>query len=262
MTHIFPNMLTRDVLKFCIKPYYGWIGILFFFMFNHCSRPTSPSKKIRISRKTAVLIALLALLATAGVAYLLRRGAEAATVEPAVQTTKVRKGDLVVTASGAGTVVPAAEVEMGFRSAGVLAELNVSAGDAVKSANVLARLESNIQNESDFQALFTTEGVARAQLAMLEAETALTDAENAVIYLIGSDAWYWEERMAAESETTAEIEAARLKRDYFLGLRDVDDLDISQARADLETARVALQDARAALEIVRAGPDALMAPIA
>jgi multidrug efflux pump subunit AcrA (membrane-fusion protein) len=226
------------------------------------ARPVSPSRKIRISRKTAVLIALLALLATAGVAYLLRRGAEAATVEPALQTAKVRRGDLVVTASGAGTVVPAAEVELSFRSVGVLAELNVSAGDAVKSAEVLARLESNIQNEADFQALFTMEGVAQAQLAMLEAETALADAENAVIYLIGSDAWYWEKQMAAESATAAEVETARGKRDYFLGLQDVDDLDLAQARADLETARVALQDARAALEIVRAGPDALIAPIA
>jgi multidrug efflux pump subunit AcrA (membrane-fusion protein) len=225
-------------------------------------RPASPSRKIRISRKIVVLIALLALLATAGVAYLLRRGAETATVEPAVQTAKVRRGDLVVTASGAGTVVPAAEVELGFRSVGVLAELNVSAGDMVKSAEVLARLESSIQNEADFQALFTTEGVARAQLAMAEAESVLADAENAVIYLIGSDTWYWEEQMAAESATAAEVETARAKRDYFLGLRDVDDLDLAQAQADLETARVEMQDARAALEIVQAGPDSLKAPIA
>ena len=38
-----------------------------------------------------------------------------ASATPELQTAKVRTGDLVITASGAGNVIPAAQVDLGFR---------------------------------------------------------------------------------------------------------------------------------------------------
>lgn len=219
-------------------------------------------KTKRFSRKTIFITLFAALAIIAAVVFFARPTSSEATETPALQTAKARTGDLVVTASGAGSVVPAAQIDLGFRSSGVLTELNVAVGDSVQTAQVLARLEENIQAEADFQALFTTQGIVQAELAFVGAQDALVIAENSVIYLIGSDAWYWEKEMEKPEATQAEMDLARTRRDYLMGLIYIDESDIALARANLESARVDLQDAQAALEIVKAGPEALTAPIA
>ena len=144
---------------------------------------------------------------------------------------------------------------------------------------VLARLEDNVQAEADFQALFTAEGVAQAELALVNAEVALEEAINDLKYLMGSDAYYWEiqseQAVAAlaaldnsatvEQQTDAQtaVDAARARRDYFLSLRSyIPEADLALAHANLESAKVALLDAQAARDIVQAGPEALNAPLA
>ncbi|MDO9299788.1 MAG: efflux RND transporter periplasmic adaptor subunit, partial [Anaerolineales bacterium] len=221
----------------------------------------SSAQKFRITRKSTIIVILIALAVAAGV-YFAQPSADQAAETPALQTTKVRTGDLVVTASGAGTVLPSAQLDLGFRTSGVLTELNVAVGDSVQTAQVLARLEENIQAEADFQALFTAEGVAQAELALVAAQDALVEAEGSVVYLIGSNAWYWQEQMEMPEATQAEKDLARSKMDYYLNLSYIDESDIALAQANLESARVALQDAQAALDIVKAGPDALKTPIA
>lgn len=219
-------------------------------------------KTKRFSRKTIFITLFAALAIIAAVVFFARPTSGDATEPPALQTAKVRTGDLVVTASGAGTVVPSVQIDLGFRSSGVLTELNVAVGDSVQTAQMLARLEENIQAEADFQALFTTEGVAKAELAFVDAQDTLVVAQNNVSYLIGSDAWYWQGQLEKPEATQADKDLARSKLDYFLSLRYIDESDIALAQANLESARVALQDAQATLDIVKAGPDALNAPIA
>lgn len=217
----------------------------------------------RSGKRTWAILSILIVALAGGYAFYTYQylPSQTTTTETPLQTAKVRTGDLVITASGAGTVIPAAQVDLGFRSGGALSELNVSIGDAVTVDQVLARLEANLQAEADFQALFDEESAAQAELVLANAHTALYNAENAMIYLIGSDAWYWEEQMEKEGATEAEVEAARAKRDYFLSLIYIGDADLALARANLESARVALQDAQAALEIVQAGPEALTQPL-
>lgn len=216
----------------------------------------------KFPRKTIFITLFAALVLIIAVVFFVRPASSEAAEVPALQTAKVRTGDLVVTASGAGTVVPASQLDLGFRTSGVLTELNVAVGESVQTAQVLARLEENIQAESDFQALFTIQGVAKAELALVSAKDALVVAESNVSYLVGSDAWYWKQQLERPEATQAEKDLAQSKLEYFLSLRYIDESDIALAQANLESARVALQDAQAALDIVKAGPDALNAPIA
>ena len=51
----------------------------------------------------------------------------------------MRRGNLVISASGSGTLVPADDVSLGFTSSGVLAEVLVEVGDQVEEGDVLAR---------------------------------------------------------------------------------------------------------------------------
>lgn len=249
----------------------------------------SSRRKSRFTHTSTIIVVLVVLVAIATGVYFAWPSTNTEAAEPAVQTAKVRTGDLVVTASGAGTVVPASEVDLGFRSSGVMSVLNVSVGDEVTSTDVLARLESNLQAEADFQSLFSSEGVAQAELALADAQTALDDAILDLKYALGPTAYYWDAQLkqaqgtlsslnadtAASTEQKAEaqnaIDQARRKYDYALELyirsleEDgvyVTDADITLARANLESARVALQDAQTALEIVQAGPEALTQPLA
>lgn len=212
-----------------------------------------------------------------GALYFTQPSAADETAAPELQTAKVRTGDLVITANGAGSIVPAAQVDIGFRTSGMVSELNVENGDAVTTNQILARFEENIQAEADFQALFSAQGLAQAELAVANAESALEDATNGVIYLVGSNAWYWKGQLnQAEAALNALDTAAtpgqreeaqklaneaRARMDYFLGLRNIPDVDIALARAEYESAKVALLDAQAALDIVKAGPELLTAPV-
>jgi RND family efflux transporter MFP subunit len=220
------------------------------------------TKRISLSLKTIFISLFVALAAIATIVFFAYPTSSDAAKAPALQTAKVRMGDLVVTASGAGTVVPSAKIDLGFRTSGVLTKLNIALGDSVKTSQVLARLEENIQAEADFQALFSAQGIAQAKLALVNAQDALVLAENHVMYLTGPDAWYWEQELARPDSTQAEKDSAQTRMDYFLGLIYIDESDMALARAELESTRVDLLDAQTALEIVKAGPDTLTVPIA
>lgn len=245
-------------------------------------------RKPRKSGRTITITIVVVLLVAVG-AYFAWPQAEPVAATPELQTTKVRTGDLTITASGAGTVLPAAQVDLAFRTSGVLTELNASVGDVVQRGEVLARLEGSVQAEADFQALFTDAGLAQAELSAINAQEALEDATNDLKYLLGADAYYWdlqlkqaEVTLAAlnadasasatqKAEAQAVVDQALLKRDYFLdknikyladeGLYFVDNSDIALARSTLENAKTLLLDAQSALEIVTSGPSALQAPL-
>ena len=96
------------------------------------------------------------------------------TETPQIQTAVARSGDLTVFATGAGQVIPAAEVNLGFDEAGTLAELVVKVGDQIQAGEVIARLETN-QSEDEIAL-----ALAEAELNVLTAQQALDDIYDSV----------------------------------------------------------------------------------
>jgi multidrug efflux pump subunit AcrA (membrane-fusion protein) len=88
---------------------------------------------------------------------------------PQVQTAVARRGDLTVFATGAGQVIPAKEVNLGFDESGTLDELLVKIGDQVQEGELIARLETN-QSEDELAL-----ALAEAELNVLTAQQALDD---------------------------------------------------------------------------------------
>ena len=86
--------------------------------------------------------------------------------EPDIQTTVVRQGDLVIYASGSGTLIAADEIELGFGTNGPVAELSVQVGDEVHAGDVLAVQGDREQLES---------AVMADQLSFMNAQKALDD---------------------------------------------------------------------------------------
>lgn len=132
--------------------------------------------KKRRSNKRPLIIALVVLL-IAGVGgyiyYTQTAQAAQAPAAPVLQTAKVRTGDIRITATGAGTLTPAAELDLGFRTSGTLTELNAKVGDVVKANDVLARLDDKAARLQVAQAELNLQG-AQAKLDDLKAATTAT----------------------------------------------------------------------------------------
>ena len=67
--------------------------------------------------------------------------AQRASTAETIQTTGVRRGSLIISVGGSGTLMPAAQADLGFSSGGVVTELLVEVGDWVESGQVLARID-------------------------------------------------------------------------------------------------------------------------
>ena len=96
-------------------------------------------KRAMIGRVLGIVILALTLVAAGFYVYKSQTTVAQATEAAPVQTATVRRGDLVVSATGAGAVIPEEEVSVGFSSSGLLIELPVKVGDKVDEGAVLAR---------------------------------------------------------------------------------------------------------------------------
>ena len=94
-------------------------------------------------RWIALLLPALLLLAGGGYAYYHFVYASPPTAsEPTLRTSQVRRGDIVITVSGTGNLLPGREISLGFRTSGTLVSLEVQVGDHVRAGDVLARLDT------------------------------------------------------------------------------------------------------------------------
>jgi HlyD family secretion protein len=123
-------------------------------------------------RKPLFWILIIVVLAAAGGGYYYYRQttstAQAASATP-LQTTTVKRGNLVISASGTGSVISENETQLGFENSGVLALLNVAVGDEVKKGDVLAVSEPS-DSDATIQSKLTS-----AKLSVLQAQQNLDD---------------------------------------------------------------------------------------
>lgn len=217
---------------------------------------------------------------------------------PALQTSKVRKGDLIVSAAGSGSVLSAQQAELGFRTNGIVSTINVLPGQEVKKGDVLASLENASQQaafaqaEANLNALFSPSGIAEIQLDVVNAEIAYNNAygstyalgnpigdEDDLAILRGTVAAAEEQVLTAEEnyafyaelteDTSEKVKAlatladARIKLDAAKSSlayyeSEPGELDAQTIQANLDLAKARLTEAQAALEIVQSGDRAAL----
>jgi HlyD family secretion protein len=131
---------------------------------------------------------------------------------PAYSTTKVRTGDISITAAGVGNIQPSEKVSVGFHVSGTLTQLAVKVGDPVEVGQVLARLDDSDaqlrfrQAELSYNSYFSPDTLHQAEIAQLNAKADLKDAILRLEYLISPPVYYWETELEQ-----AGTELARLK---------------------------------------------------
>lgn len=185
-------------------------------------------------RRLLVLVsAVVALVVAAGGWYYYYQYLPAQTTngEETIQTATVRRGSITLLASGTGTLVPAAEANLGFDTGGDLAELLVGLGDQVEAGDVLARLD-----ETD------------AQSQVTEAEINLRLAELQLAQLISAPDT--SDVAAAQFQLTSAQEALK----ELLNSPSPEEIIIAQA--DLATAEKQLQQAQSAYDQISWRPGA------
>ncbi len=112
--------------------------------------------------------------------------------ESSIQTATARRGDITLYAAGAGTLIPAAEVDVSFDiSDGIqeeLVELLVGVGDKVEAGDVLARLDDSDRQENFVEAQRDlrelTSASAKAEIEITLAQT-MIDLEDDINNLVG-----------------------------------------------------------------------------
>jgi len=175
-------------------------------------------------RKTwTILIVVLLLAAGGGYVVYTRHFALALAEEPpepTLETATVTRGDIVITADGSGELVPAATLELTFRTSGVLDEILVEVGDQVQEEDVLARLETDDLEravaEADVELELTQleladvqEGPSDAELA--DAQAALRDAQ--VELALAQDAY----ENTLDSNLDAIVDSRKADFDWWVG---------------------------------------------
>jgi RND family efflux transporter MFP subunit len=209
-------------------------------------------KKMIISGKVRWLILGVLILAIAGGGgyyyYSTTRSKRTviATVAP-VQTATAFRGNIVLQASGTGTLTPANQSSFGFGTSGQIIAMDVKIGDHVEAGQVLGKLDDTAAQAALDQAkrnladLSTPAAIAQAQQAVAQAEVDITNAHTSLQRLISPDVMYWEGQVATAEET---LKAAQT--DGGTSPTTAQQAKIDQANAALKRAQDNLQAAKLA----------------
>ncbi len=167
--------------------------------------------------------------------------AETATEEEEIQTTKVRRGDIIITTGGEATLLPAAEIEIGFEAGGTLIELNVQEGDRVDMGDIIARLD-----DVELQ-LQLAEAELNVAIAEADLEVAKSDSQETL-----DDAWGY----LADVQADLDIYTNDSMTQTLLDLR-LAEQDLAAANETLANAMDPARDWERNIEAVRDNAEAV-----
>jgi RND family efflux transporter MFP subunit len=161
---------------------------------NKEDQPATRIKIVGMPRPVFWIVLVVLVAAIGGGAYYYvnaqqSQAAAATAQQSTLQTATARTGDIVLRASGTGSLVASTESSLGFKTSGTLTTLNVKVGDLVKSGDLIAQLNSSNQQLALTQAqqalnqLTSPSAIAIAQQAVVTAQTNLINAQ----YVLNGD---------------------------------------------------------------------------
>jgi len=191
------------------------------------------------TRKRIWIIAIFIILAVSGgYAYYMYgyQPSQEVTTESELQTATVRRGELVIYASGSGTLISANEASFGFGTSGQVVEVLVGVGDQVEAGQILARLDdtsaqSNLESvQREFLELTSPAAIATAEESLVNAQDTYDDAKRKVDnigsrYADAETLEYLQAQLILASDT---LERAKKRYDNMGG---IDESDPATARA-------------------------------
>lgn len=203
--------------------------------------------KIKTLPKTGWAAAIIILTAIGGYVYYsnVYLPAQAAAGAPALQTATVRQGDLILYASGTGTLISQNNVSFGFGTSGQVTRVNVKVGEQVEAGQVLAELSNTSASLNYNQALRTLAeltspaAIATAQQNLALAQDNLAAKKKELEYVVSPSVLTWEERLAAAQTALADAQAAANVNSSNEATQKVKDAErtVKLAEANLKSAQ-------------------------
>jgi len=189
-----------------------------------------------MKNRLAIVVALIVIVII-GVVVLRYFQGNKATATSQYETVPARRDTILATVSASGSITPKEQVTLNFPIAGVIAEVNVKAGQKVEAGQQLVRLDTR-QLQASVEQAEATLRINEARLAQVKAGSGAADIAAAEAAVASAQALY---------------ESAKNK----LGLRSE---QLSIAEADLKKAELALQDAQSAYDRAAWRPEIGMLP--
>ncbi|UCG23232.1 MAG: efflux RND transporter periplasmic adaptor subunit [Chloroflexota bacterium] len=211
------------------------------------------------NRKVWLIGLVLIIIAGGAAAYFAinANSTEAADEEQEMQTSVARQGNIVISATAAGTIVPATEVVLGFPTNGTLSELHVVVGDDVVAGDVLASLDdadaqqalTNAQIQLNQAAMktdasTTDTGISFDEISIEQARINLAQAQSAL-----DDLLHWEPDEDEIALAESNVEAAEAGYNAAVGQE-------ASGFYGIQTSQISLQQAQAALATAQENYDA------
>ncbi len=174
-------------------------------------------KRKKKSSKTLWGILILLLLAAAGSGYgyyqyFYLPAQQVIEEAPSYQTAKAITGNIILIASGTGTLIPSTEVELGFESGGTLSMVSVEVGSEVEVGDVLAELDDTdlqeqlIQSQRNLRELTSPMVIAAAEQEFAQAQIDLIETEDDLEFLISPAVYKYEKRLVEAEEALKEAQ--------------------------------------------------------
>ncbi len=138
---------------------------------------------------------------------------QAASQTSTVQRAVVRRGDLVVSASGTGTLITKTDASFGFKTNGQVTQVYAKVGDQVEAGQVLAQLDDTLSQmdyteaEQALQELHSAASIAAVEQEIGTAQDAESTAHDWLAYLISSEVLDAEENLANAQQKLADAQA-------------------------------------------------------
>jgi RND family efflux transporter MFP subunit len=135
------------------------------------------------------------------------------TTSSEVQTAIAQRGDLVVSASGTGTLIAQTDASFGFDTSGQVKEINVKVGDQVEAGQVLAQLDDTlaqmeyVEAQQTLEELYSAVSIATVQQEIGTAQDAEFYAHEWLEYLLSPEVVEAEENLAIAEQKLAEAQA-------------------------------------------------------
>jgi len=130
------------------------------------------------------------------------------------QTTVARRGDLVLSASGTGTLIAQTDATFGFKTSGQVTQVNVKVGDQVEAGQELAQLDDTaarmnlVEAQQALQELYSAASIAMIEQEIAAAQDAESSARAWLGYLIGPDVLNAEENLADAEQKLSDAQRA------------------------------------------------------
>jgi RND family efflux transporter, MFP subunit len=164
------------------------------------------------TKKKWMIFSLIAVVIVFSGVFYVYKTKQSVNKETVIQTSTIGTGNIILSATGLGTLIPGQEVSFGFKEEGQVSEVLATLGEKVEAGQVLARLDSKTlelqykQAEGNVAVLSSPAEIASAEQAVQDAKASLATAKDDLQFLIGPDLFVAEQKLA---DTQQGLEAAK-----------------------------------------------------